>query len=142
MWQKYLYKVVSEIDFCEQKSLFWPTLRFQNYIENGNFQKNGYDRNDTSGHKNPILNRLNDRYFCHITIIKWCFFYIYNLGKFFIINPIVTIKTYHHPLNSTNLVKSGGFFYYLVKCGCCFGLLAGHLLVLSNVELLLTWSAS
>ena len=30
-----------------------------------------YARNDTSGNKNLNLRPLYDRYFCHITIIKW-----------------------------------------------------------------------
>ena len=40
-WQKYLYKVVSEINFCRQKSHFWPILRISNNMEKTIFQKIG-----------------------------------------------------------------------------------------------------
>ena len=81
------------------------------YFENCRFQCNfkiwGQAEIGTSGHKNPILRPLYNRYFCHITIIKWsqipkksirkCYFRgIFILGPFSIKFPIVTLKIYHH----------------------------------------------
>ena len=73
-WQngKRIYcKVVSEHDFFGRKSLFWPNPRFWNCNENSNFQNIWCARNDTSINKNPVLRTLYNRYFCHITIVKW-----------------------------------------------------------------------
>ena len=61
-----------------------------------------------------------NRYFCHITIIKWSqncqnftrkvfFLNIEYWGLFPIDIPILAFKTYHHPLNSTHRSKSGVF---------------------------------
>ena len=72
-----------------------------------NFKICGWAENGISVHKNHVLRRLYNRYFCNITIVKWsrinkksirkCIFWnIFLLGPFSIKFPIVTLKTYHH----------------------------------------------
>ena len=82
-----------------------------NYLENCRFQCNfkiwGLAKKGSSVHKNPFLRPLNNRYFCHITIVKWsrinqksirkCIFGdIFILGLFSIKFLIVKLKIYHH----------------------------------------------
>ena len=67
------------------------------------FQIFGYAKNTTSVSPNEILRPLNNRYFHHITIVKWsqnwsrtflkCFFeHIVLFGSFPIVIPIITEK--------------------------------------------------
>ena len=91
------------MNFCGQKTPFWPTLRFKICIENGNFpKKNGFARNVTSSHKNIILRPLYNSYFWHFTIVKWyhicqnsirkCFFRdIFSTYTFSILFPIIAV---------------------------------------------------
>ena len=82
-----------------------------NYLENCHFQCNfkiwGWAKKGSSVHKNPFLRPLYNRYFCHITIVKWSrinqksirkfiFWDILILGPFSIKFAIVTLKIYHH----------------------------------------------
>ena len=81
------------------------------YLENCRFQCNfkiwGWAEKGISVHKNHVLRPLYNRYFCHITIVKWsrinkksirkCILWdTFILGLFSIKFPIVTLKTYHH----------------------------------------------
>ena len=86
---------------------FGLTPDFKIALKTAIFKIIGYARNGTSVHKNLFLRPLYNRYFCHITIIKWsqiskksigkCIFRnIYILGPFSIKFPIVTLKIYHH----------------------------------------------
>ena len=50
---------------------FGPTPDFEIALKTAIFKIYGYARNGTSVNKNPFLRPLNNRYFCHITIMKW-----------------------------------------------------------------------
>ena len=81
------------------------------YFENCRFQCNfkiwGRPKKGSSVHKNPFLRPLYNRYFCHITIVKWSriiqksmkkcnFLDIFILGPFSIKFPTVTLNIYQH----------------------------------------------
>ena len=81
------------------------------YFENCRFQFNfkiwGRPKKGSSVHKNQFLRPLYNRYFCHITIVKWCriiqksikkyiFLDIFILGPFSIKFPTVVLKIYQH----------------------------------------------
>ena len=80
---------------------------FQNCRFQWNFKIWGQPKKGSSVLKNQFLRPLYNRYFCHITIVKWsriiqksikkCVFYdIFILGPFPIKFPTVTPKIYHH----------------------------------------------
>ena len=113
IWQKYLYKVVLEIDICGQKSILWPTLRFLNCIENRNFQKNWISQKWHFCPQKSISETTIYRYFCHITILKWSqickksirksfFRDILFVGRFSIEIPIVPFKKWPHDKKWSN----------------------------------------
>ena len=93
--------------FVARTPFFSLTPDFKIALKTAIFKINGYARNGTSVHKNQFLRPLYNRYFCHITIIKWCriskksirkcfFRDILILGPFSIKFPIVAFKIYHH----------------------------------------------
>ena len=107
IWQKYLYKVVSEIDICGQKSIFQTTPRFQKCIKNYIFWKNWICQKWHFRPRKSISETTLYRYFCHITIVKWSqicqntirknfFGVILFLGQFYIEIPIVPLKKWPH----------------------------------------------
>ena len=109
MWQTYILLSGLRILLLWTETPFLGYLKFLKIYAKKNVNKFGYARYGTSGHKNPILKPIYNRYFCHITNIKWsrkctriikkCFFWIFfhYLGLFLIIIPIISLKTNHHP---------------------------------------------
>ena len=109
IWQQYL--LLSDL---RNKDLLTevPLLAYPNILKNCGFQCNfniwGWTKKEISVHKNSNPRPLNNRYFCHITIIKWSQINKKNpserayFEKFLILDlfpnkfPIVTLKIYHH----------------------------------------------
>ena len=102
-----IVKWSQKLIFVDRTPFFGPTPDFEIALKTAIFKIFGYVRNGTSVHKNPFLRPLYNRYFCHITIVKWpriiqnsskkCIFWdIFILGRFFIKFPVVTLKTYHN----------------------------------------------
>ena len=108
MWQKYLLSSGLRIGFP------WPEVPFLAYpifLEKCSFQCNfkiiGQAKKGVSIPKSPILRPFYNRYFCHITIIKWCQICTRTIRKCFFENilflapfpieiPIVTQNFYTH----------------------------------------------
>ena len=63
--------MVLELHFCGRKPLFGLPYDFRFALKTAIKIFFGYVRNDPSSHKNTIPRQLNNRYFGHITIIKW-----------------------------------------------------------------------
>ena len=93
--------------FVDGTPFFGPTPDFEIALKTAIFKIFGYARNGTSVNKNPFLRPLYNRYFCHITIVKWsriiqksikkCIFLdILILGPFSIKFLTVTLKIYQH----------------------------------------------
>ena len=93
--------------FVNGNPFFGPTPDFEIALKTAIFKILGCARNGTSVNKNHVLRPLYNRYFCHITIVKWSwnnkktikqfiFLDIFILGPFSIKFPIVTFETYHH----------------------------------------------
>ena len=59
------------MDFCGWNSLFWADPDFEIALKTAIFKIFGYARNGTSVNKNPFLRPVYNRYFCHITVVKW-----------------------------------------------------------------------
>ena len=93
--------------FVDGNPFFGLIYNFKITLKTAIFQKCGYARNDTFGHGNLNLRPLYNRYFCHITTLKWsqicqnfikkCFLGdILFFGKFSIQFPIIAVKLYQH----------------------------------------------
>ena len=89
--------------FVDGTPFFGPTPDFEIALKTAIFKIFGYARNGTSVNKNPFLRPLYNRYFCHITIVKWsriiqksikkCVFWdIFILGPFSIKFPIIAVR--------------------------------------------------
>ena len=104
------------------------------YFENCHFQCNfkiwGWPKKGSSVHKNQFLRTLYNRYFCHITIIKWSrinkksmkrvhFWDIFVLGPFSIKFPIVTLKIYHHRKEKSYRGAMAGFGNGMTRVTTC-----------------------
>ena len=102
-----IVKWSQKLIFVDGTSFFGPTPDFKIAFKTAIFKIFGYARNGTSVNKNPFLRPLYNRYFCHITIVKWsriiqksikkCIFWdILILCPFSIRFPTVTLKIYQH----------------------------------------------
>ena len=66
-----IVKCSRNLIFVDGNPYFGLPYDFKIALKQAIFPKFGYAGNDTSGHKNTILRPLNNRYFCHINIVKW-----------------------------------------------------------------------
>jgi len=57
--------------FVDGNAFFGLPFDLKNTLKTAILQIFGDARAGTSGHKNPFLRPLYNRYFCHITIVKW-----------------------------------------------------------------------
>ena len=121
--QKYLYKVVSEIDLRGRKCHFWHIQFFQKTLFLMHFRNLRVAWKMDFWPKISISETTLYRYFCHITILKWsqickntirkCFFRdILFVGRFSIEIPIVPLKsgdmTKNGPIPRTKTVSESG----------------------------------
>ena len=101
--------------FLDRKHFFGLPYDLKFALKTAIFQKFGYARNDTSGHKNLFLLPLYNRYFWHITIVKcsqicqnsirMCFFRdIFSTYPFSIIFPIIAVRALRQ---GERVVKNG-----------------------------------
>ena len=99
--------------FVNGNPFFGPTPDFDIAMKTAIFKISGCARNGTSVNKNHVSRPLCNRYFCHITIVKWSwinqksikkliFWDIIILNPFSIKSLIVTFKTYHHRKENNN----------------------------------------
>ena len=92
--------------FVDRTPFFGPTPDFEIALKTAIFKIFGYARNGTSVNKKPFLRPQNNRYFCHITIMKWSrinkksikghFLRYFYFSPFSIKFPTVTLKIYQH----------------------------------------------
>ena len=66
-----IVKWSQKLIFVDGTPFFRPTPDFEIALKTAIFKIFGYARNGTSVNKIPFLRPLYDRYFCHITIVKW-----------------------------------------------------------------------